>query len=105
MALFDLGEARKQDNAPTEARDAFEKAIEVGQSFVDDNPANAAARRQIALGLFELSQVSEPSEAKSALRRAFDILDGLARQLPDNAMIANDRKALRGLLDKTLIGR
>ena len=51
-------------------------------------------------GLYELNQVSEPPQAKDALRRAIAILDNLARRFKPDAWAANMRTMLKTMLDK-----
>ena len=100
VALFNLGEARRQDHATAEARDAFRKAVDLGQTLIDEFPSNALARYQMVEGLYELNQVSEPPQAKDALRRAIAILDNLARRFKPDAWAANMRTMLKTMLDK-----
>lgn len=75
--LFSLGEAHRAAHDTGAARAAFRQGVEVGESAADAAAVDASGRFLLSAGLYELSQISDPPEAKEALRRAVAILDDL----------------------------
>jgi len=80
--LFSLGEAQRATHETAAARDAFRQGVDIGQSVADASPTDTTASLPLVVGLYELSQISDPPEAKGALQRAVAILDDLKASNP-----------------------
>ena len=75
--LFSLGEAHRAAYDTEAARAAFRQGVETGERAIDAAATDASGRFLLSAGLYELSLISDPPEAKAALRRAVAILDDL----------------------------
>ena len=81
-ALITLGDACRANGSATEARDAYERAVAIGESLLRDRAADASREGMLASGLLRRARarrdLGDPTGAAVDTRRALAHLDGLA---------------------------
>jgi tetratricopeptide (TPR) repeat protein len=79
---------------------SYQGGLAIMERLVKANPANPGWQLDLVVSLFKVSQVAEPAEARTMLKRALSILERLAREGKLTAAQQNWQQVIRERLAK-----